>query len=110
MSPHVSESAAVPAPSSDDTALLDRLHAIVQELVDNHHQLGDLLAAEKQGRVESWHAAQPGSDSVSARDRIAEFNIVPLAKDILILKGDIAALIEERDYIRLLLQLPIKES
>lgn len=87
--------------------MLDRLHEIVTELVSKHAELGDLLAAEKEGRVAAWHEAQ--ADSVSGRDRIAEFNITPLSKDILVLKGEIAALIEERDYITLLLTLPAKD-
>lgn len=108
MSPSVSESAAVPAPASSDTALLDRLHAITTELVEHHRSLALLLAAEKEGRVAAWHNAT--ADSVSGRDRVADFNIVPVTVDILVLKGDIAALIEERDYIRLLLILPVKDA
>lgn len=101
----MSVSAHVPAPSSDRDRLLKRLHEIVIELVEHHRSLALLLAAEKEGRVAAWHEAQPidGKDSVSWRDRISDFNITPLSTDIIKLKGEIAALIEERNYIQLLL-------
>lgn len=70
-------------------------------------ELATLLHAEKEGRVRSWEAYSPtanyGKDSVSARDRTAEFSVMNLTLDIIDIKGEIAAIETEREYLTLLL-------
>ena len=63
-----------------------------------------LQAAELEGRMNAWGMSE--EQSVSGRDRVADFNVLPNKVEIINLKGEIKALEEERDYLQLLLSLP----
>lgn len=80
---------------------LSRFAEVARELMSAHRELATLLAAEHEAKVTSWFEAQ--EDTLKARDRIADFNAMPLTLDIIKLKGEITALREEKDWLTILL-------
>lgn len=106
----MSRPASAPAPSSSRESVLDRLSDITDRLIEAHGELADLHTTNQQGRAQAWATASQsqlpgGKDSVSQRDRYADIAMLDIASEIIVLKGEMAALVEERDWCRLLLGL-----
>lgn len=80
-----------------DDEPLARFGALSLELQMAHRELATLIAAEHEAKVRTWFAAD--DDSVKGRDRVAEFNALDLTLDIMRLKGEIAAMREEKDWL-----------
>lgn len=80
-----------------DTDTFDRLTAVTNDLLIKHRELGELVAAEKEGRVRGYFEAD--ETSVSAREKVADFQVLDLTTDIIRLKADIAALEVEWKYL-----------
>ncbi len=80
-----------------DSQPLARFGEVSAELQMAHRELATLLAAEHEAKVKSWFAAN--DDTIKGRDRVAEFNALDLTLDVIKLKGDIAALREEKDWL-----------
>ena len=82
---------------------------MLDRLVQAHVELADLLFTEASGRAQAWataasQAQSHGSrDSVSQRDRYADIAMLDVSGEVIVLKGQIAALREERDWCRTLL-------
>lgn len=76
---------------------LARLSELSAELAQTHRELCDLLVAEHQAKTQAWFESQ--SQYIKERDRIAEFNALPLSLDVIKLKGEIAALEAERVFL-----------
>lgn len=88
--------------------MLTRIEALAQlelatkELAACHRELAQVLMAEREGRVRSY--LQSDETSVSGRDRQADVNVLDLTLDMLKIKGEIAALEADRDYLGMVIQ------
>lgn len=80
-----------------DTSTFDDLTATTRELAAKTRELGELVAAEKEGRVNGYFRSD--ESSVSAREKDADFQVLDLSTDIIRLKSDIAALDVEWKYL-----------
>lgn len=80
---------------------LVRLSEVTRLLSENHRELAQVLAAEREGKVESWMSSE--HTSIQARDRTADAYAVSLTVDVFKLKGEIAALEVEERYLYFLL-------
>lgn len=80
------------------TERLQRLNQLAAELAQAHRELADLLATEHEAKVQSWFASD--ETTIQGRDRIASLNALHLSLDIIKQKGEIAAMMEERDNLR----------
>jgi hypothetical protein len=89
----------MPVPSRREAIV--ELAELTVRLASNRTQLGDLEAQAHRLKLESWM----GSDSeyIGARDRVADFNAVDLTCDILTLKGEIAADVDRRAFLELVI-------
>jgi len=76
----------VPATRVSVLALLQETTA---RLASNRVQLADLLAVEHEHRTRAWFEHQ--SKYIAERDRVADFQTLDLASDVIRLKGEIAA-------------------
>jgi hypothetical protein len=76
-------------------ALLDLLRETTSRLASNRQQLADLVAVEHENRTRAWF--EHPSNLVSERDRVADFQVLDLAGDVIRLKGEIAA---DEDWVR----------
>lgn len=81
-----------------------RLGEIAVELAELHRDVASTSRGILETRDETWFGLDP-TMSVAERDRIAAHNVRELEDDLLHLRGEIAALNEERDHLRLMLQL-----
>ncbi len=79
------------------TGALEQLRKLSADLMQHRRELADVLAAEHESKIKSWMAADEGT--LKGRDRIADFNSLHLTLDIIKLKGEIAALEDERTYL-----------
>lgn len=79
-----------------------RLGEITTELVNLHRDAAVTSRGILTTRDETWFGLDP-SMSVAERDRIASHNVVELEDDLLHIRGEITALTEERDHLRILL-------
>ncbi len=76
---------------------LQRLGEVTEELQQLHRELASLLAAEKSARIAAW--VESDETTVTARDRVADFNALNLTLDIIKIKGEIAAFEAEVRYL-----------
>jgi hypothetical protein len=74
---------------------------ISRELGDLHRELAECLVAERQAKFQAYQASS--ETSFAGRERTGELHSLPLTCDILRLKGEIAALTEEKEFLRLVL-------
>lgn len=81
---------------------LGRLKDITRELIGLHYRLALLLEAETLGKAKVYMESE--DRTVSGREREASVTAAPTTGDIILLKGEIAAYVEERDYLRLVIQ------
>jgi hypothetical protein len=81
---------------------LDKLEQLSLDLAEHHRELAQLLMAEKEAKIEAFDYSD--ASTVRQRDHEADRLALPLTRDILKIKGEIAALTELRDYLRLVLQ------
>jgi len=77
------------------SALLDLFRETTARLASNRTQLAELVAVEHENRTRAWF--EHPSNLVSERDRVADFQVLDLAGDVIRLKGEIAA---DEDWIR----------
>ena len=75
----------------------DRLDQVTEDLAIRHRELGELLAAERDCQVRSWHEST--ESSVTGRDRYASLVALDLSRDIFKLRGEIKALEAEQTYL-----------
>lgn len=80
---------------------LERYFDVTRELSSLHRELAEILIAEKDGRIRSYMASD--ETSVTGRERVADFHVLNLSLDVLKIKGEIAALNEEKEALYLLL-------
>lgn len=78
---------------------------VASELGIKYKELGDLEAAEREGRFQAWMGVD--SSSVSERDRWADVAVLNLSCDILKLKGEIRSLELEYNHIKFRRQLAL---
>lgn len=81
---------------------LDRLADTVEALASAHRQLADVSALEHRQRTETW-IRHLNESSDRKRDKIADNNTLDLHDDLCRLRGEVAALAAERDYLTFLL-------
>jgi len=74
----------------------ERLAELTRDLAAKHLQLGTLMSAEREGRLRAYEESE--ATSVSAADRYADLSILPLSKDIIMLKAEIKALEVEWEW------------
>lgn len=79
---------------------LDRLQEVTEELIGLHRRLALLLESEVRGKAKSYMESQ--EPSVSGKEREGSVLMAGTTADIILLKGEIAAYTEERDYLRIL--------
>lgn len=84
------------------TDAFERMFCLTEELASLHRELAQILMAEKEGRVQSYIASD--ETSIQGRDRVADFQVAPLSIDALKIKGEIAALNEEKHVLSLLIE------
>lgn len=77
----------------------ERLRDITRELIALHRSLAMLVAEEKEQRISAYLNAP--ENSVSGRERLADSTVLDVTTEIIKAKGEIAALSEERDFLRL---------
>lgn len=82
---------------------LDRLSVLADELASDHRELAQLLVSEKQAKLDGWREAHQETQGV--REKLGEINGYPVTEEIFQLKGEMAARIEERDHLRLLVDI-----
>lgn len=70
-----------------------------EALAQAHRELGDLQAMEMRVRVDSYQAALPNAKYVKDAEHYAAFKAIELASEIAKLRGEIAALTIEWDYV-----------
>lgn len=91
------------------TPVWKRLQQVTIKLTDAHGELAETLKAEKDARAQVYREQE--ASSISALDRTADLFALELHKESLDQKADIAALEEERDFLRLLITHgPVKEG
>lgn len=79
--------------------LLARHSSLATELLDAHRAMGNLLAQERHIKVQVFN--QTGGESDKRRDNAAAIASLPITEEVFRLRGEIDALTEERDDIRL---------
>lgn len=87
----------LPDPSnhlSFPTEALERLLAVTDLLTIKHRELGSLAATEKEGKTMGYFQAE--ETSVSARDRVASFQVLNITTDMIRIRADIDALENEQ--------------
>lgn len=75
----------------------DALVDLTAELSTKQAELGDMLAVEREQRVRAWEDAD--TDKVTAADRYADAATLDLSMDIARLKGEIAGLRTEWEFL-----------
>jgi len=79
----------------------ERLQEVTKELIGLHRRLALLLQAEVKGKAQAYmESTEP---SVSGREREGTVTMSGISADVLILKGEIAAYTEERDFLRMVI-------
>jgi hypothetical protein len=80
---------------------LDSLLEVSARLKAGHRELALLLEAEKRSRVEGWFACE--DTRLQVKEHYADYTALNISRDVIKLKGDIAALVVEReDYLLLI--------
>jgi hypothetical protein len=74
------------------------LGVLTDQLASARLELAELEAAAHRQRTEAWF--NHPSDKISERDRVADFQTLDLAEDIIKLKGEISALEDRRILLR----------
>lgn len=82
-------------PTETRAALLEVFRETTARLAGNRTQLAELVAVEHEQRTRAWF--EHPSNLVSERDRVADFQVLDLAADVIRLKGEIAA---DEDWVR----------
>jgi hypothetical protein len=82
-------------PTETRAALLEVFRETTARLASNRTQLAELVAVEHEQRTRAWF--EHPSNLVSERDRVADFQVLDLATDVIRLKGEIAA---DEDWVR----------
>lgn len=77
--------------------LLSELEDVTRELAGLYRELAQVQMAEHRGKLE--HLQWSEEDTVTARQRYAEFQVVDLSTDRIKLQGEIAALRERKDFL-----------
>jgi hypothetical protein len=77
------------------TALLELFRETTARLASNRLQLAELVAFEHEARTRAWFEHE--SSLVSERDRVADFQTLDLASDVIKLRGEIGA---DEDWVR----------
>lgn len=75
----------------------DKLADVTGRLIRVHRELGELQAAEREGRIRSFESSD--ATSVSAADRFADLSVLPLSVDIIKLKAESRALEVEWQFL-----------
>jgi hypothetical protein len=88
------------------TGWLDRLGVLAGELASDHRELAQLLTSEKQAKLEGWQNASSDRDAA----KLGEIQGFPVTEEIFKLKGEMAARIEERDYLRLMVDIHTRST
>lgn len=86
----------------DTKQIWARLYELAQETIPLHRELADLVATEREGRLHAYMNSQ--EKSATARDQEAQYQLIGATTEIIKLKGEIAALNEERDFLKELWQ------
>jgi hypothetical protein len=76
-------------------SLLNQFRETTGRLASNRTQLADLVAVEHEAKTRAWF--EHPSNLISERDRVADFQTLDLASDVIRLKGEIAA---DEDWVR----------
>ncbi len=91
------------APQADGTDHpVVRLRAVTMELASSHRDLAETLGAELEAKVEAYRGSESSSESGRRLD--GTIHASPFTVDVFKLKGEIAALLEERFYLERLLE------
>jgi hypothetical protein len=83
------------AVAQDRSTIVSLFHEATARLASNRTQLAELVAVEHEARTRTWF--EHPSDKVSERDRVADYQTLDLASDVIRLKGEIAA---DEDWVR----------
>ena len=75
----------------------DRLAVVNEDISIRHRELGELIAAETEGRVRAFESSH--ESTVTGRDRYASLLVLDLTVDIIKIKGEIRALENEQKYL-----------
>ncbi len=87
---------------SSTVELVERLIQVVEELAGLHKELAAVLQAERQAKINTF--AQSQAETVTAREREANLMSLDMTCAVYDVKGQIEALVEERDLLRLLIE------
>lgn len=83
------------AVETDRAVLVNLFREATGRLASNRLQLAELVAIEHEARTRAWF--EHPSDKISERDRVADFQTLDLASDVIRLKGEIGA---DEDWVR----------
>lgn len=85
-------------------AALASLGDLADQLADKHRELAFVRAEEVRARVNAWQSST--ETSVSGREHDMTANAVDFTAHLFEIQGEIAALTEQRDHLRLVLAHP----
>ena len=83
-------------------SFLQELFDCTQRIANAHRELGQLLAAEKQARVQAYHSSEGRTNS--DKDNAANMSALNITVDIFKIRSDIAALEASKDYLMIAVQ------
>ena len=82
----------------DGPTLLADLKRITTSLADNYLQLGMLQSQERESKLRAFFNST--SRSVSEREKEAEFACMMISTEIIKVRGEVNALVEEKSYVQ----------
>ncbi len=77
---------------------LDRLSDIEDELASQRRQLDSLVIAHNTGRLTSWF--EVSASTLGERDKLADYEVLELSKEIAMKRTEIRIREDERDHIK----------
>jgi hypothetical protein len=83
----------------DRGEVLERYAELAQEIAGRSEEVGRLQAEEKEERARGWR--QSAEETVSGRERDAAAAALTVTSSLLRCQGELAALCEERDFLKL---------
>lgn len=84
-------------PSVTRAAALDELEVVAGDISSLHLQIAEMIRAEHEAKTRSWFEAQ--SQYMTERDRIAEFNALDISTELMVARGELAALESRRSFL-----------
>lgn len=79
------------------TEALAELELVAADISALHRQIAEVYRAEHEAKTRSWFDCD--SKFITERDRVAEFNALDLSTDLIVMRGELAALESRRSFL-----------